>query len=173
MQAHISVHFLHIFKGTWEGFHTSLHSLKKKMKGKWTVSRIVIYGLLHCKIKSLDTASRSLMPEFKFNLLRHVLVHVACLTMFIQSSCICNIWHSIRFLSFLLSFFLVLNNPDTFLASLQFSDFAPSNQRWINNQKEKHFWNSPVRSISRSCTINKSSKLRRMLNLNCNNRKWN
>lgn len=141
------------------------------MKGEWTVRRIAIYGLLHCKMKRLDTASQSLIPEFKHNLLRRVLKHVAWLPMFIQSSYICNIWQSIN-ICLTPAVFLALNNPDTFLGSLQFSVFAPSNQRLINNQTEKHFWNSTVGSISRSCTINKSSKLMRILNLNCNNRKW-
>lgn len=138
-QGHISVYFLHIFKRMWDGFHISFHSWKRKTKGKWTFGWVDIYGLLHCKIKRLDTVSWSLIPEFKLSLLGHVLVHAACLIMFIQSSCNCSIWHSITFLSFLLSFFLVLNNPDTFLTSLQFSDFAHSNQRWINNPTEKTF----------------------------------
>ena len=141
---------------------------ENRLLAEWSIWR----GLLHCKIKSLDTTSWILIPECKFSLLRHILVDVVCLIMFIQSSCICNILHSIKFLSFPLSFFLFLNSPDTFFASVQFSVFAPSNQKRINNEKENCFWNFDVGSISRSCTTNKRSKLRRMLDLKYNNRKW-
>lgn len=40
-QGCICVCVLHIFKGTSEGLHISLHLLEKKVKGKWTVSRMV------------------------------------------------------------------------------------------------------------------------------------
>lgn len=64
-QACICVYLLHIFKRMWDGFHISFHSLKKKMKGEWSVRRIAIYGLLHCKIKRFGHSWVRFLPRIQ------------------------------------------------------------------------------------------------------------
>lgn len=79
---------------------------------RWSIWK----GLLLCKRRSLDAALWSLIPEAKLNLQSPVLVDVACLIVFMQSSC--------TVLSFFPFVFLSLNSPDAFLASIQFIDFV-------------------------------------------------
>lgn len=65
-QGYIRVWALHIFKGISEGLHISLHLLEKKVKGKWTVSRMVyLEGLTALQDKKFGYNSMKFDPKIQ------------------------------------------------------------------------------------------------------------